>query len=329
MKLAFFFLVFCLTVNLFAQEKVSLIVQSGHSGPVTDVVFSADDRFIITSGEDKRIVIWDRTTQKQFGVLQGHNGPVNALCIVPDDPDHVYSVSDDGLFIKWHILSEKVVSRISIGGTIGAIEYCPVTKKFAIGSKIISLVTENMDSLVNYGGTLATSQYLKVAIEDIAFDKTGSAVICTDGNKRVMNFDLGGEKDAEVLLRHCSHGREVISELHSGISQDDIADARDGDYGDQLALILSAPYAVANRMDLNKVYTLARWKPQLFGEGDVAFYDLARTSVNNINTLDLAYKNERDSSEKGYINSFNHITGQAFVTSCFLRRNGRLYCRCS
>ena len=125
------------------------------------------------------------------------------------------------------------------------------------------------------------------------------------------------EEDSEVLLRHCSHGREVISELHSGISQDDIADARDGDYGDQLALILSAPYAVANRMDLNKVYTLARWKPQLFGEGDVAFYDLARTSVNNINTLDLAYKNERDSSEKGYINSFNHITGQAFVTSCF------------
>ena len=49
----------------------------------------------------------------------------------------------------------------------------------------------------------------------------------------------------------------------------------------------------------------------------MAFYDLARTSANNINTLDLAYKNERDSSEKGYINSFNHITGQAFVTSCF------------
>ena len=223
MKLAFFFLVFCLTVNLFAQEKVSLIVQSGHSGPVTDVVFSADDRFIITSGEDKRIVIWDRTTQKQFGVLQGHNGPVNALCIVPDDPDHVYSVSDDGLFIKWHILSEKVVSRISIGGTIGAIEYCPVTKKFAIGSKIISLVTENMDSLVNYGGTLATSQYLKVAIEDIAFDKTGSAVICTDGNKRVMNFDLGGEKDAEIIsikpftaVEYGPTGKHIYATNYSG-----------------------------------------------------------------------------------------------------------------
>ena len=125
------------------------------------------------------------------------------------------------------------------------------------------------------------------------------------------------EVNSTVVLRHCSHGKEVVSELSSGISQDDIAKARDGDYGDQLALAISAPYAVANRMDLNKVYTLSRWKPNLFGEGDVAFYDLAKQSVGNIRTPDRAYLNERDSSEKGYINSFNHITGQAIVTTCF------------
>ena len=70
-------------------------------------------------------------------------------------------------------------------------------------------------------------------------------------------------------------------------------------------------------MDLNKVYTMARWKPNIFGEGDVAFYDLAKQTVRNISTVDRAYLNERDSSEKGYVNSFNHITGQAIVTTCF------------
>jgi len=126
-----------------------------------------------------------------------------------------------------------------------------------------------------------------------------------------------GERSSMVRLKHCSGGQEVISELRSGVSQDDIADARDGDLGDRLGLLFSSPYAIANRIDLNKVFTLARWKPNIFGEGDVAFYNLAKTSANNINTMDLAYVNSRDSSEKGYINTFNHITGQAFVTSCF------------
>ena len=44
---------------------------------------------------------------------------------------------------------------------------------------------------------------------------------------------------------------------------------------------------------------------------------MAKQSVGNISTPDRAYLNERDSSEKGYINSFNHITGQAIVTTCF------------
>jgi hypothetical protein len=121
----------------------------------------------------------------------------------------------------------------------------------------------------------------------------------------------------KVELTHCSAGNQLISILESGLSQDDIMAARDGDYSDQIGLILTAPFAIANRMELNKVYTLARWRPDLFGEGDVAFFNLAEMAVNSINTEKIAYLNQRDSSEKGYINSFNHITAQAFITSCF------------
>jgi hypothetical protein len=82
-------------------------------------------------------------------------------------------------------------------------------------------------------------------------------------------------------------------------------------------LLFRCPFAVANRKDLETVYHLSRWRPEWFGEGDPAFFDLAKSSVENINTPDLAFKNPRDSTEKGYLNSFNHITAQAFITSCF------------
>ncbi|MFN0275736.1 MAG: hypothetical protein ACKVPJ_08330, partial [Chitinophagales bacterium] len=71
------------------------------------------------------------------------------------------------------------------------------------------------------------------------------------------------------------------------------------------------------RKDLEKVFLLARLRPALFGEGDVAFFNIAQAQVKNINTRELAFVNANDSTEKGYLNTFNHITAQAFITSCF------------
>lgn len=120
-----------------------------------------------------------------------------------------------------------------------------------------------------------------------------------------------------VRLRHCSNGQEVVSELASGVSQGDIVAARDGGIWERLTLLFSEPYAIANRMDLAEVYTLARRRGDLFGADDLAFFLVAEKSVKNINTPAIAYKNPRDKGEKGYLNSFNHIFAQAFITSCY------------
>lgn len=125
-------------------------------------------------------------------------------------------------------------------------------------------------------------------------------------------------KNCMVRVSHCSAGLEVVSLLESGASQGDIWNARYGkNISERFGLLFNAPYAVANRKDLEKVYTLSRWRPEWFGEGDLAFFDLAKASAEHINTEDLAFRNARDSTEKGYLNSFNHITAQAFITSCF------------
>ncbi|MBK6482497.1 MAG: hypothetical protein IPG01_05045 [Chitinophagaceae bacterium] len=124
-------------------------------------------------------------------------------------------------------------------------------------------------------------------------------------------------KNAKVFIRHCSNGRGVISVLESGVSQGDIVEAKDGGFSDRLSIVFQSPYAVSNRKDLERVFLLARLRPMLFGEGDVAFFTLAQSSVRNINTTALAFVNSRDTTEKGYLNTFNHITAQAFITSCF------------
>jgi len=56
------------------------------------------------------------------------------------------------------------------------------------------------------------------------------------------------------------------------------------------------------------------------GSVDVAFYDLAETMVGQISDDDWLNMSCEDISEKGYLNTFNHITAQAFMTSIFSER---------
>src|SRR6266446_4867835 len=132
--------------------------------------------------------------------------------------------------------------------------------------------------------------------------------------------DSANYKNPTVRLTHCSDGHEVINVLESGISQGDIGKAQSGDFWNRLHVLIKSPYAVSKRGELSKFYILARRRTDLFGEGDPTFYDLAESAAKNINTGDLAYMNVRDSTAKGYLNSFEHITAQAFITSCFSAR---------
>ncbi len=66
-----------------------------------------------------------------------------------------------------------------------------------------------------------------------------------------------------------------------------------------------------------RVETLARRKHDIFGETDVAFYDIAQTTVDHIVTTDRVHLTPHELSEKGYLNTFNHITAQALITTLF------------
>ncbi len=143
----------------------------------------------------------------------------------------------------------------------------------------------------------------------------GSRFSSLEELKSVIQIEYG---DSIVRVHHCSNGKEVTAELGRGTSQGDLVKVKfHGTFWNRLSLLLHCPYAVMNRKDFQNIFYLSRWCPEWFGEGDVAFFDIAKSAVENINTPELAFRNVRDTTEKGYLNSFNHITAQAFLTSCF------------
>lgn len=143
---------------------------------------------------------------------------------------------------------------------------------------------------------------------------------------KVVNIQYAGnlvsesgitESVPQVRLTYRSGGYEITSELKQGVSQTDFQKARNGNLWDRAVLVLNCPFVLMHSKDLKAIENLGRRRPPIFGKGDSAFYDLASSMVMHIIEDDRQLMTEADLSEKGYLNTFNHITAQAFMTSIF------------
>jgi hypothetical protein len=153
----------------------------------------------------------------------------------------------------------------------------------------------------------------------------GKALLATQYNslealKTVVAIQYKKGIQKSVHISHKSEAAEVTSVLKSGINERDITKARDGNVWDKIQLSLRSPYFVANRNDLLRIFILSRRRHKVFGGGDVAFFDLAETMVWHIDESDLVHIPEKDLGEKGYLNTFNHVNAQAFMTSIFTEK---------
>ncbi|MEL6673268.1 MAG: hypothetical protein AAFR61_13785 [Bacteroidota bacterium] len=120
-----------------------------------------------------------------------------------------------------------------------------------------------------------------------------------------------------VRITHKTSGRKVESILKEGINEYDFTDAKKGGFGQKAWLGLSSPYAVFNRRRIQRAYFLAKRIDKTFGADDVAFYDLAEAMVCHLRAEEVHRMPANDLSEKGYLNTFNHQTGQCFTTAIF------------
>jgi len=177
-------------------------------------------------------------------------------------------------------------------------------------------------SLFNSHGEEAISKDQHIGVMPKCEPLLASRFKDLDELKQVVDIEyevFGVHEDTIEGLVRLTYGG-IETELQSGISQDDIIKVRDGKVMDAVGLMIESPYAIRNRIHLNKIYKLARRRPLIFGEGDIAFYDLALACVSNMN-FDYTYiQTPRDTSEKGFINTYNHIIAQALITSIFSKK---------
>ncbi len=131
----------------------NLLELKGHSNYVIDLVFTPDNRFLISAGMDNLIVFWDPKDWSKIGELSGHTKSVNGLLVTDDSQDLISSSTDMTIKI-WEISTKKeLMSFTGHKKTVSEIDLSPDNQHIASGSydatiRLWSLSTGKEESIL-------------------------------------------------------------------------------------------------------------------------------------------------------------------------------------
>ena len=80
--------------NLKNLEKSYKILLEGHLGPITTIIVTSDNNYLISGSSDNTIRIWNFLEKKQESVLEGHTKSIQTLAITFDNK-YIISGSKD------------------------------------------------------------------------------------------------------------------------------------------------------------------------------------------------------------------------------------------
>ncbi len=175
------------------------ILLSGHTGIVWALVFTPDNKELISAGEDKKVLAWDIKTKQNRTIYNSSNAWINSLSI-NQAGTLVAGGSSDGKVLIWereNNYDQEVFYEDPQNENIQAVRFSKDGGKLAVGNvegnvKLIDL--ENTNNSINFTGQLAE-------IMEIRFSPDGNllASASRDGSVRLWNINV--PEDLPVVLK--------------------------------------------------------------------------------------------------------------------------------
>ncbi|KAL2830847.1 WD40-repeat-containing domain protein [Aspergillus cavernicola] len=101
-------------------------IMEGHTEPVTKVIFSPDDRFLLSASDDHTVRVWDTETGTCLNTLEGHMGPVLSIAVSPngawvasfamDLTVRLWNLRSGDLYMIWKTMCYVTSRRFSADG---------------------------------------------------------------------------------------------------------------------------------------------------------------------------------------------------------------------
>ena len=211
---------------------------NGHQGDVRSAVFSPDAAsvYVLTAGEDGRVVVWDRETGEVRMVIDGHAGEATGASFSTDGKLILTSSTDgtarvwdvSGLWTKDDVETVTAVQKKVLKGHRDSV----LSATFSADSSSIVTTSEDGTAIVwdaASGDQLYTLAGHTAAVTAAAFSPTGARIVTASNDGTVKIWDArvtadsddvaaGEDEPAEEtdtgrkeILTLAGHSREVTS----------------------------------------------------------------------------------------------------------------------
>jgi WD40 repeat protein len=164
----------------------------GHRSWVSDLLFTADGKRLVSSSGDQTIRLWDWSTHKPCGVLRGHLDEVDGLALAPDGRTLASRCKDGSIFL-WDVTKP---SR-------------------SLGYQTLPSRLDNLSAAFTPDSRSILAAEMKggVAEWDVSTLKETRRLWGDSTNK----IDTIVSPDARWALQHDSHGRLLVWDARSGV----------------------------------------------------------------------------------------------------------------
>lgn len=180
-----------------------------HKNRISKVEYLADGRKLLTASWDKTAILWDVATGLPERRYFGHQGPIQGLCITPNEEQFV-TVGDDECAKLWDLSSGKMQHSFSCHPGGAECAYVTPDGRFLLtggrDALIIRWSLESKEPVCYYHGHSDN-------ISALCLTQDGSTLLSSsfDGNVRLWDYETG------TLIRAlhnntCANGVDITAE---------------------------------------------------------------------------------------------------------------------
>jgi hypothetical protein len=179
----------------------------GHQSSIDTLAYSADGKWLATTGLDKTVIIWDAQTGQELKTLTGHQGPAYPVTFSPVG-QRVLSGDGTGVAILWDAESGKELQVLrGHSKAVQAVAFAKDNKTLATGSWDKTIKLWNADT----GKEIATLKGHSNAVLNMMFSPD-SRILASSGGQ--WGDRTKGEEvttSTEVILWDVATGKAIAT----------------------------------------------------------------------------------------------------------------------